>query len=97
MRSAASVVVRPLLTEKGTRLKEQSHKVLFEVARDANRAEIRRAVEELFAVKVRSVHTQVVRGKVRRMGKFVGRRPNWKKAIVTLAEGSDIDFFAMGA
>lgn len=97
MRSPASIVVRPLLTEKGTRLKELERKVLFEVARDANRADIRRAVEALFSVKVASVRTQVVRGKTRRLGRFVGRRPNWKKAIVTLAEGSDIDFFAMGA
>jgi large subunit ribosomal protein L23 len=97
MKSAASVVVRPLLTEKGTRLRERDRQILFEVASDASRTDVRRAVEALFNVKVTEVRTQIVRGKVRRMGRFVGRRPNWKKAIVTLAEGADIDFFAMGA
>ena len=97
MKSPASVVVRPLLTEKGTRLRERERQILFEVATDASRTDVRRAVEALFNVKVTGVRTQVVRGKVRRLGRFVGRRPNWKKAIVTLAEGADIDFFAMGA
>jgi large subunit ribosomal protein L23 len=97
MKSAGSVVVRPLLTEKGTRLRERDRQILFEVASDASRTDVRRAVEALFNVKVTGVRTQIVRGKVRRMGRFVGRRPNWKKAIVTLAEGADIDFFAMGA
>lgn len=97
MKSAESVVVRPLLTEKSTRLREREHKVIFEVVSDASRTDVRRAVEKLFNVKVTAVNTQIVRGKVRRLGKFVGRRPNWKKAIVTLAEGAEIDFFAMGA
>ena len=97
MRTAESVVVRPLLTEKGTRLRERENKVTFEVASDASRTDVRRAVETLFNVKVIAVNTQIVRGKVRRLGRFVGRRPNWKKAIVTLAEGAEIDFFAMGA
>ena len=97
MKTAESVVVRPLLTEKSTRLRERERKVAFEVASDASRAEVRRAVETLFNVKVTSVNTLIVRGKVRRLGRFVGRRPNWKKAIVTLAEGAEIDFFAMGA
>lgn len=97
MKAPESIVIRPLLTEKGTRLKDTEHKVLFEVADGASRTEVRQAVEALFNVKVLAVRTQVVRGKVRRLGRFVGRRPNWKKAIVTLAEGSDIDFFAMGA
>jgi len=97
MKTPESIIVRPLLTEKGTRLKDTERKVLFEVADGASRTEVRRAVEALFNVKVEAVRTQIVRGKVRRLGRFVGRRPNWKKAIVTLAEGSDIDFFAMGA
>lgn len=97
MKSAASIVVRPLLTEKGTRLRERERQILFEVATDASRTDVRRAVEALFNVKVTGVRTQIVRGKVRRLGRFVGQRPNWKKAIVTLAEGADIDFFAMGA
>lgn len=97
MRTAESVVVRPLLTEKGSRLRERERKVIFEVSVDASRTDVCRAVEALFKVKVTAVNILVVRGKVRRLGRFVGRRPNWKKAIVTLAEGAEIDFFAMGA
>jgi large subunit ribosomal protein L23 len=93
MKSAESVIVRPLLTEKGTRLRERDRQILFEVASDASRTEVRRAVETLFNVKVTGVRTQIVRGKVRRMGRFVGRRPNWKKAIVTLEPGKTIEFF----
>jgi len=106
MRSASYIVKRPLLTEKGTTLKETggrpvvpqegeeySAKVLFEVAFDANKIEIRRAVEELFNVRVLDVRTQVCRGKWKRLGRYVGRRPTWKKAIVTLAPGQTIDFF----
>jgi large subunit ribosomal protein L23 len=96
MRTPESVVVRPLLTEKGTRMRESERKVLFEVAADASRTDVRRAVEALFNVKVEGVRTMVVRGKVRRLGRFVGVKPNWKKAIVKLAEGQTIDFFAMG-
>src|SRR5579862_7326628 len=109
MRTPQTVVKRPLLTEKGTKLKESGGrsasqlegteegklraKVLFEVAMDANKIEIRHAVEKLFGVRVSDVHTQIVRGKEKRIGRWVGRRSNWKKAIVTLAEGSAIDFF----
>ena len=88
------IIVRPLLTEKGTSLGEAGNKVLFEVHRDANKIEIRKAVEKIYSVKVRSVRTQVVRGKIKRQGRHEGKRPNWKRAIVTLAEGSHIDFFA---
>jgi large subunit ribosomal protein L23 len=106
MRPAGYIIKRPLLTEKGTRMKETGgvpaervttenlrSKILFEVARDANKVEIRRAVEALFSVKVADVHTQIVRGKEKRMGRFSGMRSNWKKAIVTLAEGNKIEFF----
>ncbi len=106
MRSANHIIKRPLLTEKGTRLKESGWapmgtfteetlrpQVLFEVAMDANKIEIKRAIETLFSVKVVDVHTQVMRGKDKRMGRFMGRRPNWKKAIVTLAAGNKIEFF----
>jgi large subunit ribosomal protein L23 len=91
---AANIVKRPLLTEKGTGLAEHQNKILFEVAMDANKIEIRQAVEQLYDVKVVAVNTQIVRGKLKRMGRFMGRRANWKKAIVQLAEGSSIDFFA---
>ncbi|MCA9671280.1 MAG: 50S ribosomal protein L23 [Myxococcales bacterium] len=89
------VIKRPLLTEKGTQLSENLQQVLFEVSLDANKIEIRDAVEAIYDVKVESVRTQVVRGKLKRLGRNVGRRPKWKKAIVSLAEG-DIDFFAAG-
>ena len=94
MKSVHDVIVRPLImTEKGERLKEEQHKVLFEVALKANKTEIKTAVEKLFKVGVTEVNTVVVRGKVTRMGRRVGKRPNWKKAVVTLREGDTIEFF----
>ena len=94
MKLPEQIIRRPLLTEKGTLMSEVVNKVLFEVTMEANKIEIRKAVEKIYNVKVTSVHTQVVRGKLKRVGRSVGRRPNWKKAIVSLAEGSAIDFFA---
>ena len=88
------IIKRPLLTEKGTTMGEEDNKVLFEVDLGANKIEIRKAVEKIYGVKVTSVCTLKVRGKIKRVGRNVGKRPNWKKAIVTLAEGSTIDFFA---
>ncbi|HTM20020.1 MAG TPA: 50S ribosomal protein L23 [Kofleriaceae bacterium] len=70
-----------------------AQKIVFEVARDANKIEIKQAVEKLFNVEVTGVHTMVVRGKVKRMGRSVGRRPGAKKAVVTLAVGQTIEFF----
>ena len=106
MRSPQNVIKRPLLTEKSSRLRETggatfapaegesySQKVVFEVARDANKIEIRRAVEKLFKVTVQDVRTLVVRGKVKRVGRFSGQRPAWKKAFVTLKAGDTIEFF----
>jgi large subunit ribosomal protein L23 len=88
------VIRRPIvLTEKSNRLREQNQ-VVFEVARDANKIEIRNAVEKLFNVKVASVNTLVMRGKDRRMGRGYAKMQNWKKAMVTLREGHAIDFFA---
>ena len=105
-RAAHHIIKRPLLTEKGTRLKEHGGapvgtfaedelkpQVLFEVALEANKIEIKNAVEALFSVKVVDVHTQVMRGKEKRVGRFMGQRSNWKKAIVTLAPGNKIEFF----
>ena len=92
--SPEQVIRRPIvLTEKSNRLREQNQ-VVFEVARDANKVEIRNAVEKLFNVKVASVNTLVMRGKDRRMGRGYAKMQNWKKAMVTLKEGSSIDFFA---
>ena len=67
--------------------------MLFEVALDANKIEIKNAIEALFSVKVVDVHTQIMRGKEKRVGRFMGQRSNWKKAIVTLAAGNKIEFF----
>lgn len=106
MREAQSVIKRPLLTEKSARLRETgggasapaegdayAQQVVFEVARDANKIEIRAAIEKLFKVSVTDVRTLVVRGKAKRIGRFSGRRPSWKKAFVTLKPGDNIEFF----
>ena len=91
---AERIIKRPLiLTEKGNILRESENKVLFEVDRRANKAQIRNAVEELFDVTVLNVHTMNVRGRMRRMGRGHAKTRNWKKAIVELAEGETIDFF----
>jgi large subunit ribosomal protein L23 len=87
------VVLRPLLTEKGTRLKEEGNQYLFRVARTANKVEIKRAIEGLFKVTVLDVRTARVRGKVKRLGRFQGRTPDWKKAIATLKEGDTIELY----
>lgn len=89
-----NILRRPLvLTEKGSHLKETENKVLFEVARDATKPQIRAAVESAFGVKVLAVRTMIVRGKERRMGRGHALTQNWKKAIVTLREGDKIDAF----
>jgi large subunit ribosomal protein L23 len=106
MREAQAIIKRPLLTEKSSRLRETggaadrhaegdtyAQQVVFEVARDANKVEIRTAVQALFKVTVTGVRTLVVRGKQKRVGKFSGRRPSWKKAFVTLKPGDNIEFF----
>ena len=86
------VVVRPLITEKATILAGE-HKYAFEVDRRANKNQIREAIEKAFSVHVRAVNTMNVRGKARRMGRRVTHTRNWKKAIVTLAEGDSISIF----
>jgi len=93
MRPYSEVIVRPLLTEKNTRLKETENRVAFEVAPDANKIEIKKAVEEAFKVSVQGVNILNVRGKIKRLGRNMGKRRDWKKAIVTLSEGSTIEFF----
>jgi large subunit ribosomal protein L23 len=92
MRNSYEVLIGPMLTEKGTLMKETDNKVLFRVARHANKIEIKKAVEEIFKVKVDCVRTINVRGKKKRMGKFEGKRPDWKKAVVSLKEGELLDF-----
>lgn len=90
---ADQIIDRPIvLTEKATRAAEDN-KVIFKVARDANKIQIRQAIEGLFDVTVLDVNTMVVRGKDRRMGRGYGKLQNWKKAIITLKEGDEIPFF----
>jgi len=93
MKHYSQVIRSPLITEKGTLVNEQANQVLFKVAPDANKVEIQKAVEQFFNVKVVKVRTVNVLGKVRRVGRSIGRRSSWKKAYVTLAEGQRIDFF----
>jgi large subunit ribosomal protein L23 len=108
MRAPQSIIIKPLLTEKSTRLRETggtdfvdfedeednlAQKVVFIVANDANKIEIRHAVQTLFNVHVTDVHTMIQRGKLKRVGRFQGRRPKVKKAIVTLKAGDNIEFF----
>jgi len=87
------VVTGPVVTEKGTLVSELGNQVVLRVHPQANKVEIRLAVEQLFGVKVEAVRTSRVLGKSRRVGRHVGRRPTWKKAYVTLAEGHRIEFF----
>jgi len=106
MRAPQSVIKRPLLTEKTARLRETggaaerppegedyAQQIVFEVAKDANKIEIRNAIEALFKVAVTGVRTEIVRGKDKRVGKYSGRRSSWKKAYVTLKAGDQIAFF----
>jgi large subunit ribosomal protein L23 len=93
MKEAQKIIRRPLITEKSTRQKEEGRQYVFEVHRDANKIEIQSAVEQLFKVKVLQVRTSNVLGKVKRLGRRYGKRPDWKKATITLKEGDRIDFF----
>jgi len=88
-----SVIKKPLITEKTTIEKDERNIISFVVSSDANKIEIKDAVKTLFNVEVASVKTVNVAGKVKRVGKNIGKRSNWKKAYVTLKEGSNVDFF----
>ncbi len=90
--NAHQIIIRPLITEKNTNLM-QFNKYSFEVDRNATKPQIKRAIEEIFNVRVTAVHTMNVRGKLRRRGRQYGYTADWKKAIVTLAEGDRIDLF----
>ncbi|MCC6273166.1 MAG: 50S ribosomal protein L23 [Deltaproteobacteria bacterium] len=87
------IIRRPLITEKGTQLRELQNQYLFEVDRRASKHQIKGAVETLFKVHVEDVKTLVVRGKIKRVGRSIGKRSNWKKAYITLKEGEKIEFF----
>ena len=93
MKDLRQVIQRPVVTEKSTIEREQQNIVTFAVHPDANKHDIRRAVEELFSVKVLDVRTNRVRGKSKRVGKFVGDKASWKKARVRLRSGDSIEFF----
>lgn len=93
MKSPYDVIRRPLITEKANIDKEKRNTYHFEVPVTVDSPEIRDAVQAVFNVKVVDVRTQIVRGKVKRIGRFFGKRNNWKKAIVTLREGDKIDLF----
>ena len=87
MKTLYDVILRPVVTEKGLTLKERERTLSFEVSPDASKQEIRQAVERIFKVRVEDVRTMSVRGKMRRRGRYVGYKPSWRKAYVTLAEG----------
>ena len=93
MKEAHQIIKRPLITEKSTRQKEEGNQIAFVVDPKAGKIQIRQAVEKLFKVKVLSVRTLNVTGKKKRLGKFLGRKSDWKKAIVKLREGDRIEFF----
>jgi len=93
MKEAHQIIKRPLINEKSTRQKEEGNQIAFVVDPKAGKIQIRHAVEKLFKVKVLSVRTMNVTGKKKRLGKFLGRKSDWKKAIVKLREGDRIEFF----
>ena len=93
MRDPRTIVRKALITEKGTALRELRNQYHFEVARDANKIEIRRAIEAIFSVKVEHVRTMQMRGKVKRQGRYEGKRSDWKKAVVTLLPEQKIELF----
>ena len=91
------VIRRPLITEKTTVIRDDGRTLVFEVSRDANKIDIKRAVEQLLGSKVESVRTLLAHGKMKRQGRFVGRRSDWKKAYVKLREGEKLPEFLQGA
>lgn len=92
MKNIYSIIKKPLFTEKGGSMKEEENKILVEVSIDANKIDIKKAVEEIFKVKVEKVATINTWGKWKRYGKSLGRRPDKKKAIITLKKGEKLDF-----
>jgi large subunit ribosomal protein L23 len=93
MKNLYAVIRRPIITEKGNLQKEEKGKVTFEVHPDANKQEIKAAVEKIFKVRVLNVHSLNQRGKMKRVGRYLGKKSNWKKAIVTLGPNDRIEFF----
>lgn len=92
MTNLYSIIKKPLFTEKGSNLKESENKILVEVAKGANKIEVKNAIEEIFKVKVEKVATINTNGKWKRQGKSIGKRPDRKKAVITLKKGEKLDF-----
>jgi large subunit ribosomal protein L23 len=97
MMKLTDVIRRPLITEKTSLLREDGRTIVFHVATNANKAQIKRAVEQLLGSKVESVRTNIAHGKIKRQGRFAGRRSDWKKAYVKLREGAKMPEFLEGA
>ena len=93
MKDLSKVIKRPMITERGAMMREVDNQYIFEVDPASNKHEIRQAVEHFFGVKVTNVRTMNYRGKIKRMGRYSGKRADWKKAVVTLAQGDSIDLF----
>lgn len=93
MKDARAIIIYPVVTEKAVKLKTDNNKYTFRVGLEANKIEIKHAVEELFKVRVLRVTTQSIKGKPKRLGRYEGRRSRWKKAICTLKEGDKIEIF----
>ncbi len=93
MKNIYSVIKGPVVTEKSTTQKDEENKVVFKVDRNANKVEIRNAVNKLFNVKVLDVNVSNVKGKKKRVGRIIGKRPDWKKAVVTIKPGDNIELF----
>lgn len=87
------IIRRPIITEKATFLKDNQNKYVFEVERKCNKIEIKKAVEAMFKVTVEDVHTYITHGKTKTRGRYRGRRPDWKRAVVRLKTGDSIEFF----
>lgn len=92
MKNIYDVIIKPLITEKGTKIKEEQNKIILKVAPEANKMEIKKAVETVFKVKVDNVATMTFKGKRKRLGQRQGVRSDWKKAVVTLKEGQTVEY-----
>ncbi|NCO67136.1 MAG: 50S ribosomal protein L23 [Nitrospirae bacterium CG_4_10_14_0_8_um_filter_41_23] len=92
MKNLYTIIKKPLFTEKGSSLKELQNKILVEVSRDANKVDIKKSVEEIFKVKVEKVSTINLKGKWKKYGRSIGKRPDRKKAVITLKKGEKLDF-----
>ena len=93
MKAANEIIYQAIISEKGTVLRDESNRYVLKVHPQANKIEIKKAIESTFSVKVLDIKTINIKGKAKRLGRFAGRRSNWKKAIVRLKEGDSIDIF----